>query len=71
LLGVGCKKKYYYEKIRDIWSVKNTEIVFDLNPGIDYRMEIESKTKTELNKMVKYFDLTVQKNKIDINQTTC
>ena len=27
LLGVGCKKKYYYEKIREIWTIKNTEIV--------------------------------------------
>jgi predicted adenylyl cyclase CyaB len=60
LLGVGCKKKYYYEKIREIWDVKNTEVVFDSNPGIDDRLEVESKTKTELNKMVKYFDLTLE-----------
>ena len=58
LLGIGCKKKYYYEKIRDIWTLKNTEIVFDSNPGIDDRMEIESKTKKELNDMVKLFNVT-------------
>jgi predicted adenylyl cyclase CyaB len=57
LLGIGCKKKYYYEKIREIWTVKNTEIVFDSNPGIDDRMEIESKTKSELMEMVKYFEV--------------
>jgi adenylate cyclase class 2 len=57
LLGVGCKKKYYYEKMREIWTVKNTEIVFDSNPGIDDRMEIESKTKSELNEMIKYFEV--------------
>lgn len=57
LLGIGCKKKYYYEKIRDIWTLKNTEIVFDSNPGIDDRMEIESKTKKELNDMVKLFNV--------------
>jgi len=60
LLGLGCKKKYYYEKIREIWILKNTEIVFDSNPGIDDRMEIESKTKTELNKMVKFFNLKIE-----------
>jgi adenylate cyclase class IV len=60
LLGLGCKKKYYYEKIREIWNLKNTEIVFDSNPGIDDRMEIESKTKTELNKMVKIFNLKIE-----------
>lgn len=57
LLGIGCKKKYYYEKIRDIWTLKNTEIVFDSNPGIDDRMEIEAKTKKELNDMVKLFNV--------------
>ena len=60
LLGIGCKKKYYYEKIRDIWSVKNTEIVFDSNPGIDERMEVESKSKSELNEMLKEFNLKPQ-----------
>jgi len=48
------------EKIREIWQVKNTEIVFDTDPGIDDKLEIESKTKTELNKMVKYFGLKLE-----------
>lgn len=60
LLGIGCKKKYYYEKIREIWDVKNTEIVFDMNPGIIDKMEIESKTLKELKEMVKYFDLKIE-----------
>jgi len=60
LLGIGCKKKYYMEKIREIWQVKNTEIVFDTDPGVDDRLEVESKTKTELNKMVKYFGLKLE-----------
>ena len=59
LLGVGCKKKYYYEKIREIWNVKNTEVVFDTNPGIDERMEIESKTVKEMKEMIKYFNVKV------------
>jgi len=60
LLGIGCKKKYYMEKIREIWQVKNTEIIFDTDPGIDDKLEVESKTKTELNKMVKYFGLKLE-----------
>lgn len=59
LLSIGCKKKHYYEKIREIWTLDNTEIVFDTEPGIDDKMEIESKTLKELNKMIKYFDLKV------------
>lgn len=59
LLGLGCKKKYYYEKIREIWDVKNTEVVFDSNPGIDDRLEVESKTLKEMKEMIKYFDLKV------------
>jgi adenylate cyclase class IV len=57
LLGIGCKKKYYYEKIREIWVAKNTEIVFDTNPGITDRLEVESKTIKELNEMLKFFEL--------------
>jgi adenylate cyclase class IV len=60
LLGVGCKKKYYYEKIREIWDVKNTEIIFDTNPGIIDKMDVESETVTELKEMLKYFDLKVE-----------
>ena len=63
LLGLGCKSKYYYEKIREIWKVKNTEIIFDTNPGIDDKLEVESNTKKELDKMVKYFGLTIEDRK--------
>jgi hypothetical protein len=33
LYGLGCTKKYYYEKMREIWKYKNTEFVFDITPG--------------------------------------
>ena len=65
LLGVGCKKKYYYEKIREIWDVKNTEVIFDSNPGIIDKMDVESRTLKELKEMVKYFDLKIEE-KIDM-----
>ena len=62
LLGLGCKKKFYYEKIREIWDVKNTEIIFDSNPGIIDKMDVESKTLKELKEMLKYFDLKIEKH---------
>ena len=45
LLNVGCIKKYYYEKIRELWIVDNTEICFDTNPGRPDLMEVETKSK--------------------------
>jgi predicted adenylyl cyclase CyaB len=57
LLGLGLKKKYYFEKMREIWHIKNSEIVFDMSPGIPELMEIESTTKKELLQMISLFDL--------------
>jgi adenylate cyclase class 2 len=57
LLGIGCKKKYYYEKIRDIWHLTNTEICWDTNPGRPDIMEIESTSKAQLNKVVKLLNM--------------
>jgi adenylate cyclase class IV len=51
LLGIGCKTKYYYEKLREIWNIKNSEIVFDINPGMSERMEVESPTLKELDSL--------------------
>jgi len=70
MLTLGCTKKYYYEKIREIWSCKNDEIVFDTNPGEPDRMEIESKTNKSLDKLVKKLDLTdsIVSNNYDITE---
>jgi predicted adenylyl cyclase CyaB len=57
MLGIGCKKKYYYEKIREIWHIENTEVCWDTQPGIYDIMEIESKSKNELEKYVKLLGL--------------
>jgi len=65
LLNLGCKKKYYYEKIREIWTLKNSEIVFDTNPGEPDRMEVESQTKKELDNLTKELNLVVNKEKYD------
>jgi adenylate cyclase class IV len=59
LLQLGCTKHVYFEKIREIWQLKNCEIVFDTPPGYPDVMEIESKTLAGLNKMVKLLGLLV------------
>lgn len=57
LLGIGCKTKYYYEKLREIWNIKNSEIVFDINPGTPERMEVESPTLKELDSLTNKLDI--------------
>jgi adenylate cyclase class IV len=59
LLQLNCKKKYYYEKYREIWNYKNSEIIFDMNPGIPELMEVESSTKKELDILCKKLDLNI------------
>lgn len=59
LLQLKCKKKYYYEKYREIWNYKNSEIIFDMNPGIPELMEIESISKKELDILCKKLDLNI------------
>jgi adenylate cyclase class IV len=58
LENIGCTKKYYYEKIREIWFNKDSEVVFDTNPGNIDRMEIEASYKKELNSILKSLELT-------------
>ena len=63
LYSIGCKKKYYYEKLREIWKIKDTEIIFDIGPGVPEMMEIEAKNKRKLDYIVKC--LEVKKNIIN------
>lgn len=58
MLGLGCEKKYYYEKLREIWHLGDTEICWDTNPGRSDIMEVEAKTKKDLDKMIGLLDLT-------------
>jgi predicted adenylyl cyclase CyaB len=57
MLGLGCEKKYYYEKLREIWHLGDAEICFDTNPGRYDIMEVETKTKKDLTDTVKLLDL--------------
>ena len=57
LYGIGCTKKYYYEKIREIWNVENSEIVFDNVPAVPEFMEVESPDKNDLDELCKKLNL--------------
>lgn len=57
MLGLGCVKRYYFEKLREIWHLGDTEVCWDTNPGRPDLMEIESKTKKGLEKMIKLLNL--------------
>ena len=57
LEGLGCVKKYYYEKIREIWHLNDVEICFDTNPGRPDIMEIEAKEEVDLLKTVSLLGL--------------
>jgi predicted adenylyl cyclase CyaB len=58
MLGLGCNKKYYYEKLREIWHLGDIEVCFDTNPGRPDLMEVEAKKKKDLDKMIKLLDLS-------------
>lgn len=64
LLGLGCETSHYYEKIREIWNLTNSEIVFDTYPMLPDIMEIEAKSEKELNDLVKLFELKIEDKNI-------
>jgi adenylate cyclase class 2 len=64
LIGLGCKKMHYYEKIREIWKLGTSEIVFDNYPMLPELMEIECEKKSTLDKLVKIFNLTIEDKNI-------
>ena len=45
---MGYKKKYLGQKIREIYDIENSELVFDHYPGLPGYMEIESPTEEEM-----------------------
>ena len=57
MYSLGCTKAYAYEKIREIWNIKDVEIVFDTNPGRTDIMEIEALSKKKLNNIIKQLEL--------------
>lgn len=57
LMSLGCKKKYYVEKIREKWNVMNTELVIDSYPGTPEYIEIESKKEKDIKNVVENLGL--------------
>jgi len=49
LQKMGHVKKHYTEKIREIYNIENSELVFDHYPGLPSYIEIESPTEEEMN----------------------
>ena len=58
LLDLGCTQAYYYETIREIWILNNSEIIFDTAPAHIDRMEIECENKENLDIITKKLELT-------------
>jgi adenylate cyclase class IV len=58
----GYSIKYDFMKIREKYYYKNTEIVFDMYPGLPEYMEIESKTLDELNEVCSLLNLDISKH---------
>jgi adenylate cyclase class 2 len=63
LMSLGCQKKYYVEKIREMWNFMNTDIVIDSYPGIPEYIEIEGKTEKDLKKVVNALNLPNESDK--------
>ena len=63
LLKLGCTIKYKFEKLREKWIIDNTEIVFDMYPGMNEYMEIESNSIDELNKYTILLNLNIKNHK--------
>ena len=68
LLSLGCKVKYYVEKIRETWKVSGCkEIVFDSYPGLKEYIEIECNSEKILNSTMKKLDVKPDNSDITID----
>lgn len=59
LYSLGCKKKYYVEKLREIWSMPGCkEIVIDSYPGTPEYLEIDAHSVKDLKRTAKLLGLS-------------
>lgn len=58
----GLTVKYEFMKIREKYKYKNTEIVFDMYPGLPEYIEVESKSIEELNDICNLLSLDIKKH---------
>jgi adenylate cyclase class 2 len=54
---LGYKEKYYMEKIREIYDIGESELIFDHYPGLPGYIEIEAPTEEKLNELIGKFEL--------------
>ena len=60
LLGIKFEKKHYYEKIREAYYYKKSEIAIDYYPGTHNMLQIESPTEKEMLSIAKQLKLSIK-----------
>lgn len=59
LMSLGCKKKYYVEKLRETWTLPGCkEIVIDSYPGTYEFLEIDAHSEKDLKRTAKLLGLS-------------
>jgi len=54
---LGYKEKYYMEKIREIYDIGESELIFDHYPALPGYIEIEAQSEEKLNELIEKFGL--------------
>ena len=62
---IGFKENYSLEKIREIYDIGESELVFDHYPGLPSYIEIESPTEEELFDLAKKLGLVLGEKQMD------
>ena len=66
LNSLGCKIRYYIEKIRETWVLPGCkEIVIDSYPGLAEYIEIDCHSEKSLNKAIRMLGLDGEENDVD------
>ena len=70
LNSLGCKKKYYIEKMRETWVLPGCkEIVIDSYPGLKEYIEVDCHNEKSLKAAIKKLDLLVPADDVDLGIT--
>jgi adenylate cyclase, class 2 len=70
LNSLGCKKKYFIEKIRETWILPGCkEIVIDSYPGLKEYIEVDCHNEKSLNAAIKKLGLVRPSKDIDLSVT--
>jgi len=65
---MGQKKKYLLQKIREIYDIENSELVFDHYPGLPGYMEIESPTEAEMFSLANKLGLLKDEEQVEAGE---